>query len=183
MCKKNKEPWGAYPHIWKNSTAFFTYLRGSLRKAWNNNPVKNEYKKRKRKQIDNPNPKGKKATVWGFECEMCHNNFVMKECQVDHINPAGRLSSREDIQGFVERLLWVTDEDLRLVCKKCNSTLAYADRQNITFDEAVIEKRIIELCKMSVSKQNEILTEHNMPCNNASVRKESFRKLIQEKLI
>jgi len=141
-----KEPWGAGTP-WKNSVAFFTYLRGCLRKSWSNNPIKHNLIKKKRKQIPNPNPKGKKNTVWGFDCEICGGEFVMSLCQVDHIVPAGSLQKTEDIQGFVERLLYVTEEDLRLVCKDCNSVLALAEKQGISLDRARAEKEAIRLEK------------------------------------
>lgn len=144
MC--DKTPWG--PNTpWKNSTAFFTYLRGCLRKAWSNNPIKHNLIKKKRKQIPNPSPKGKKPTVWGFDCEVCEGEFVIALCQVDHIVPAGSLQRTEDIQGFVERLLYVTEDDLRLVCKGCNSALALAYKQKIPIEEALAIKEAIQIIK------------------------------------
>ena len=83
---------------WKTSTAFFTYLRGCLRKAWVRHPVKLNLIKSKRKQIKNPNPRGKKPTVWGFTCELCNKEYVAKEGQVDHRVGAGQLNKTEDIQ-------------------------------------------------------------------------------------
>lgn len=176
----SKNPWESPNSPWKNKTAFFTYLRGCLRSSWSKNPIKHNLIKSQRKQITNPNPKGNKPTVWGFTCTMCNENFPIKECQVDHIVPAGSLNEKSDIQGFVERLLWVSDEDLRLCCKKCNMTLAHADRKGISFEEARIEKRVIELCKLPTNKQIEMLTKHNLPCNNAKTRKESFYALIKQ---
>ena len=141
-----KDPWGEGTP-WKSSVNFFTYLRGCLRLAWKRHPTKLKVMKERRKQIPNPNPRGNKATVFGFECEMCHNEYVMKECQVDHKHAAGSLKKKEDIQGFVERLLWVTEDDLRLVCKVCNSALALSEKQGITYDEAMIQKKAIEIQK------------------------------------
>jgi hypothetical protein len=141
-----KEPWGDGTP-WKNSVAFFTYLRGCLRKAWSNNPIKHNLIKKVRKQIDNPSPSGKKKTVFGFTCELCHTDFVLAQGQVDHKIAAGSLRKTEDIQGFVERLLYVTEDDLRLICKSCNSSLAYAEKQKISFEEAVAHKTAIAICK------------------------------------
>ena len=129
---KDKQPWGEGTP-WKNSTAFFTYLRGCLRKAWSRNPIKLNVLKKKRYQITNPNPNGKKPTVWGAKCEMCDGEFPLNKIQVDHIEAAGQLNRIEDIQEFVERLLFVTDEDLRLVCVDCNSALAYADKYDVSY--------------------------------------------------
>lgn len=131
---------------WKNSTAWFTYLRGCLRKAWSRHPTRIAVVNKNRKQIDNPG-KGYKKTVWGFECCLCHKEYTIKEAQVDHIVPAGSLQKTSDIQGFVERLLYVTEDDLRLVCKGCNSALAYHDKQGVSFTEALVTKKAIQMEK------------------------------------
>lgn len=147
MCRlKTKIPWGA-GRPWKNSTAFFTYLRGCLRKAWSNNPVKLNLIKNKRYQIPNPNPKGNKLTVWGALCEMCANEYPLNKIQVDHKTPAGKFNSTEDIQGFVERLLYITEDDLRLVCVDCNSALAYSDKYGVSYEEACLVKVAVSLEK------------------------------------
>ncbi|AGH32068.1 HNH endonuclease [Vibrio phage 11895-B1] len=155
---KEKNPWGVGTP-WKNSVAFFTYLRGCLRLAWKRHPTKLKVIKDRRKQIPNPNPKGSKSTVFGFTCEMCRNDFTIKECQVDHVIPAGSLQKKEDIQNFVENLLWVTEDDLRLVCKGCNSALAMAEKQGISYKDAILEKDAITWEKLNkgVKKQRDIL--------------------------
>lgn len=160
---KENIPWGENTP-WKNSVAFFTYLRGCLRLAWKRHPTKLKVIKDKRKQIDNPNPKGNKPTVFGFTCEICDLNYPIKEGQVDHKKPAGSLRCKEDIQGFVERLLWVTEEDLRLICKGCNATLALADKQGKTFEDARIEKLAIQWEKdnKGVANQRKLLLEYGV---------------------
>ena len=175
-----REPWGTGAP-WKNSVAFFTYLRGCLRKSWSNNPIKHNLIKKKRKQIPNPNPKGKKNTVWGFDCEICGGEFVMSLCQVDHIVPAGSLQKTEDIQGFVERLLYVTEEDLRLVCKDCNSALALAEKQGISLERARAEKTAIRLQK---EKQDVQWLKENgiIPASNSAKRRvQIVERLMEEK--
>lgn len=175
-----KEPWGDGTP-WKNSVAFFTYLRGCLRKAWSRHPVKLNLIKKQRKQVPNMNPKGKKNTVWGFDCEICGGEFVMSLCQVDHIVPAGSLQKTEDIQGFVERLLYVTEEDLRLVCKDCNSALALAEKQGISLERARAEKTAILLQKEKQDvqwlKENGIIPASNL----AKRRVQIVERLMEEK--
>lgn len=173
----DKSPWLAYPEIWKNSVAWFTYLRGCLRKAWNTSPVKHNLIKKKRKQIKNPNPNGKKETVFGFTCEMCNTDHVIANGQVDHKVAAGSLRKTEDIQGFVERLLYVTEDDLRLICKGCNSALAYADKQGITYEQAITEKTIIAIFKEK--KDVQFLKERGVtPASNATKRKQQIREIL-----
>ena len=67
--------------------------------------------------------------------------------------PGRESTKKEDIQGFVERLLFITKDDLRLVCKNCNSTLAYAEKQGISFEEAMAVKKAIDIVKQKKDKQ------------------------------
>lgn len=174
----NKEPWGEGTP-WKNSTAFFNFLRGCLRKAWSSHPHKLNLIKKKRKQIPNPNPNGHKATVFGCTCEMCKKDFVLKECQVDHIVSAGKLNKTADIQGFVERLLYVTEDDLRIVCKGCNSALALADKQGLSYNDAIAEKTAIALCKNNLDKQF-LLDNNVIPATSKAARRGQIVKFIKE---
>ncbi len=89
-----KNPWENYPHVWKTESAFMSWVRGGIRKGlWNTNPVKLEFIKNNRKLIDNPNPKGKKAQVFGANCSLCHKDKPQKDIQVDHIEGGHSLKS------------------------------------------------------------------------------------------
>lgn len=105
----------------------------------------------------------------------------MSLCQVDHIVPAGSLQKTEDIQGFVERLLYVTEEDLRLVCKDCNSVLALAEKQGISLDRARAEKEAIRLEKEKKCVQ--WLKEQGIiPASNQKARRvQIVERLMEEK--
>lgn len=165
-----KKLWGYPGSPWKTESAWWGYLRGCLRKAWSRNPIKLNLLKEKRKQIPNPNPKGKKPTVWGFDCEVCKNTFVMADGEVDHIVGAGSLKAVEDIQGFVERLLFVGPEDLRLVCKGCHAAITYSEKEGVSFDDAKIEKEAIRLVNEGLDK--EWLVQHNLvPASNKVARR------------
>lgn len=176
-----KTPWGANTP-WPTKSSFFTYLRGCLRRGWSTNPIKLDLLKEKRKQIPNPNPKGKKKTVWGCTCSICKRDFVMSDIQVDHIVPAGNLNDVSDIQGFVERLLYITKDDLRIVCKGCNHLLAYADKHGITLEEAVIEKEVIRICKEKLDKEFFIERGLEVP-SNVTKRRDEIRKLLREEYL
>lgn len=177
----NKQLWGKNTP-WPTESSYFTYLRGCLRRAWNNNPIKIQVIRENRKQIANPNPKGKKPTVWGATCSICHNDFVLKDIQVDHINPAGKLQKIEDIQGFVERLLCIIKDDLRLVCKECNSLLAYSDKMGIPLEEAVIEKEAIKIIKERQDKQFFIDRGLDIPSNSIKRRQDIVTILKEENI-
>lgn len=165
--------------LWKNSTAFWSFIRGKLRLGWNTHPFKIAVINNKRYQIPNPNPKGKKETVWGFDCEMCHKTFPIKEGQVDHITPAGTLTCKEDIQGFVERLLCVSEKDLRLVCKGCNNALAMSQKTGKSYEESIIEKKVIDIIKQKKDKQV-LLDAGITPASNATKRREQLVALLSK---
>jgi len=132
---------------WATEAKFWAWVRGGLRRgAWNKHPSKlNKIKNNRYKA-----PLGRNGKeVWACVCAVCDVEYRQSECQVDHIEPAGSLKCREDLKGFIERLLFVTEDDLRVVCKKCNSILAYADRYKVTFEQAKKRKEEIACKKKS----------------------------------
>lgn len=167
----NKEPWGYEGSPWKNSTAFFTYLRGCLRKAWSNNPIKHNLIKKKRRQIPNPNSNGKKPTVWGFDCEICNGVYAMSHCQVDHIKPVGSLQKTEDIQGFVERLLYVSEDDLQVLCVECHEIKTLQERLGVSFEEAKAHKFAISLQKKKDADKHWLIERGFVPAKKKEDRR------------
>ena len=166
------EIWKAYPHIWKNKVAFFTWLRGCLRRCWNKSPLKIEVLKNKRIRMDN----GKGRIVWGAVCSMCGGSFPQNQIQVDHVVPAGSLQDVSDIEGFVTRLLM--SDDLRLVCKGCNAALAYADKHNISYEEALTQKKVIAI--INDKKDKKVLEEAGIkPASNAKARRKQLEELFK----
>lgn len=178
-----KEPWEQYPHVWASKSKYFTWLRGVLRRGWNKAPQKIEYIRSQRIRIPNPNPRGKQDTVWGAKCEHCEQEFPQNNIQVDHIIEAGALSDWDDVGGFVQRLLGVTDDGLRLLCKECHKIITHASRYNVTFEQARIKKILAKYLKLSASEQNKIIDGYDLPSNNAAARKKSLQLLIEKKEI
>jgi len=177
------EPWNE-SSAWKTKASFYAWLRGQLRRSiWQHYPPKNEYKAsmlRPATQEDYKkgiSPRTKKVG----QCAHCQQWFPASKLQVDHVSQAGTLRDEDDIKDFVKRLA-CTKDNLALACKKCHDVKTLADKKNITFDEAVIEKRIIEKSKLPIEKQKKVLTSHYLPCHNAEARKESWRKYIEQEL-
>src|SRR5690606_17802409 len=167
----NKTPWG--PNTpWKNSVAFYTYLRGCLRSAWSRNPIKHKLIKKQRRQIPNPNKNGKKATVWGADCAMCEGEFPITQITVDHINPAAILQCEDDIQGFLLRIFVETEDDLPLVSTVYNSPLAYADKQDIPHEEAILLKQVTQMEKDKTLKK--FLEDHGATCKATQRREKAL---------
>lgn len=172
-----------YPYIWKTRAAFFSFVKGILRKGWNHHPAKIEYINSHREQIPNPNPKGKKPTVWGGTCEVCGGKFPSSEMEVDHIlEETAKLTKLEDIQLCAEKLLVVEDTDLRWICKGCHAANTLAQKLGISFQEALVEKKVIAFKKLSSVEQIKVLTEEvklaSIP-SNAAKRVDAYRKFLK----
>lgn len=178
-------PWESYPELWKTKASFMSYVRGGIRRGlWEKNPVKLEFIKQNREKV----PLGKKTLknpdgmVWGCKCSLCGDLFRQAECQVDHKEGNHSLREIEQIQQFIESIVFVTFEDLQMVCKGCHTIKSYAERQDITFEEARFEKEVIAFSKKKVNEQTEILLalDKEADIRNADTRKKEYRRLKQQ---
>lgn len=155
MVKENQDVWRTVPSL-------YSWLRGGLRRGlWEKHPIKLKYKTENRSQITNPNPRGKKPTVWGGICSVCNEEFIESKLQVDHVHGGNfSLKTPEDIATFIENIVLVTKEDLRLVCVDCNYTLSYAAKYNVSLEEAYIRRYVAQLEKDK--KLKEFLLERSI---------------------
>ena len=60
-----------------------------------------------------------KRQKYEYQCNHCKQWFPIKQTQVDHIIPAGRLSSFDDLGEFAKRL-FVEEDGLQILCSKCH---------------------------------------------------------------
>ncbi len=169
----NKKLWEVYPEIWKTESSFMSWLRGGIRRIWAKHPVKLAFIKQNRVKIPNPNPNGRVKTVWGGKCALTGEYFVLNELECDHKVGNSSLKSVEDIQSFVEGVLLVTADDLQLVSKEAHKIKSYAEKQGISFEEAKVEKEVIELIKQK--KDKAYLQEHHLPVSSTqSLRRKTI---------
>lgn len=138
-----KEPWEIYPELWKNQTAFFTYLRGHLRLLWSRYPAKLKWKSTK--LVEPPKGYEGRAKKLG-QCHYCKQWFAASHLEVDHVEQAGQCNSWETSQQFLYNLLdcnsnWV------LADKVCHRIKSYAEKMSLTFDEAALLKEVIRIDK------------------------------------
>ena len=126
--------------------------------------MKLEFIKQNRIKIPNPNPKGKVKEVWGGVCALTGNTYVIGDMEVDHISGNHSLKTIDDLVPFVKGIVMVTLEDLQLVSKEAHKIKSYAEKQGISFEEAKIEKEVIEIIKQK--KEKEYLQEHQLPVSS-----------------
>lgn len=169
---------------WKSKAAFFTWLRGQIRKSiWQNYPPRNEMKQERLRPVTEEDfSKGisRRCKKVG-ECEFCNEMFPASKLQIDHKIPAGKLSSEEDLLDFVKRIACMK-ENMRLTCEPCHKIHTYAEKMGISFEEASVEKQVIAFSNIKPAKQVEILEKYGYTgilVSNAKKRKDAYREVLK----
>lgn len=168
------KPWEEYPELWKNKTAFFTYLRGSLRKAvWDISPIKISFKNSTaEKPPKNYMGKGKKGKI----CALSGEWFPISYLEVDHIEGNVSLNDEEDILDFIKHLV-PPKGSLQLVSKEAHKVKSYAEKQKISYKEAKAEKFAISLIKDR--KDTQFLVSNNItPEKSAPKRRKQIVRFL-----
>lgn len=177
-------PWELYPHLWKTEGTFLSYIRGGIRRhLWAKSPIKLEFIKQTRVMITNPNVRLRKGRpkVWGGICEHCLKEFQLKDMEVDHKTGEFALRKIEDIQTFVEGIVFVTYDDLALLCKPCHKAKTLAERYEMSMEDAIIEKQTIEICKGNANSVKLWLKVYGVePAATAAKRREQVREVLKE---
>ena len=169
----NKAPWSDCPEVWKDEKAFFNWLRSQTRRVWSRHPIKIEYKKGRRFKA----PIGlKDKEVWACHCEICNELVPSGKCEIDHIEAGGSFTDWKTYTEWARRILWVTFDDIRELCKECHEVVTLSQRMGISFEQAKVEKAIIAACK----EDKQWLTERgHTPASNAKLRKEQIRTILE----
>lgn len=171
----HKEPWEEFPDIWPTKAKFFSWLRGCLRGGvWNKYPPKLVYKK---SACQAPPPewyKGRAKT--GGVCALTGKWDVQSKMEVDHIHGNASLNDWSDVTPFIQHLC-AQRNNMQVVGKEAHKVKSYADRQGITFEEALLEKRVIALMKDKAAT-NKLLRENRMTARNTAERREKVRSIL-----
>ena len=171
------------PHVWKTESAFMSWLRGGIRRMWSKHPVRIEFMKQNRIRIPNPNKNGKAKEVWGGVCALTGELTPQTSLEVDHKKGNHSLRSIDDIQSFVEGILLVTFDDLQLVSKDAHKIKSYAEKYNMTFEQAKVHKEVIEICKDKQKTLDKLATYGvKSPPTTVKARRELITKLMLKEL-
>lgn len=171
-----KLPWEELPHVWKTESAFLSYIRGGIRRSlWNRNPVKLEFIKRNRIRIPNPSGKGPHKEIWGATCALTGATLPLKEMEVDHKEGNHSLRSLDDIQSFVKGIVLVSVDDLQWVSKEAHKVKSYAEKEGLSFEEALAVKKAIAKAKEGPAKVVEFLESKGYnPASTAPKRRDQL---------
>lgn len=101
---------------------YWQFIRSALRQAYSRYPVKFQVKKEAERTVEGFRHK------YEYQCAECSGWFTNKEIQVDHIEPAGKLSNYKDLAGFVKRLFCEAD-GMQVLCLECHQSKTNAERK------------------------------------------------------
>ena len=144
-------PWLVEGNPWKTEGKWLNWLRGVLRKGWSNYAIKTNYKNSKKYKVKNTNPKSMKRfpEINKIDCEICKKQFPFdRSVEVDHIGDEGTLKCIGDIEGYAKHLYYVDEKWMRIACKECHYIITHAQSRGITFEEAELEKYVINLLRV-----------------------------------
>lgn len=136
--------WDLYPDVWPTKASFFSWLRGSLRRAvWEKYPIKLRFKN---SACGKPPPDYSGKAKSGTHCALTGEWIAKSYLEVDHIRGNASLRDWDDLEPFV-RHLCTTEDNLQLVSKEAHKIKSYAEKRGISFAEARAEKAAIKIIK------------------------------------
>ena len=163
-------PWLWYPELWGSKSKFYTWLRGSLRKAvWNTSPIKISFKNKS----CSPPPLGYTGRAkTGAYCALSGDWDGKSALQVDHKIGNVSLNDEDDILQFIKHLI-PPPNSLQLVTKEAHKIKSYREKQGVTYSEAYAEKKAIEIIK--AKEDVEFLKSKGIkPAPNAKLRRQQL---------
>lgn len=109
--------------------------------------------------------------MWGGTCYLCENDFPLNLLEIDHLVGNHSLKTVDDIQGFVQNMVFVSEKDLAFACKNCHRCKSYAEKEGIPFELAIVTKKVI-----AMEKAKTVLTYLEergiVPAKNAKQRRQ-----------
>ena len=174
------KPWEEYPEFWKTEAAFWAYLRGALRRGlWEKSPIKLDFKN---KTCHPPPSDYTGRAKSGAFCALTGEFTGKSKTEVDHVIGNKSLSCWEDVLPFIFHLV-PPKGSLQLVDKEAHKIKSYAEKMNISFEEAVLVKQSIAWEKevKGVTKQRKWLASKGVE-NTSSLKGKDIRNAYIEYL-
>ena len=160
--------------IWPTDAKFYSWLRSGLRKSvWQFHPVKLAYKNK----CVVPPPVGytgraKRLVVCGLTGEY----VGVSAAEVDHVDGNVSLRCVDDILPFLLHL--ACPDKMQVVSKDAHKVKSYAERWGISFEEALLVKRAIQI---ESGDWKQFLRENNAPIPLAKDKRKAIIAILKEK--
>lgn len=130
-------------------------------------------------------------TKWLIECNHCGKMFKLTDVNVDHVVGEFPCTNREEFMSYLLSRLDVNFDDLQILCVDipnknhtgCHQIKTLAERNGLTFEQAKIEKVVIQIMNMKAGEIDAWLAERGIQtAKNKDARRNAVRQcLIEEK--
>lgn len=154
-------------------------VRSAIRQAWMKSDVKLAYLYSK----TIPDMDDSTRTKWLVRCEICEGLFKLSDVEIDHVHVGGSSFTKvEDFPNYFNNILMVNFDGLQVLCKEgCHRTKTLSESLNISFDDAKIEREVIQICKMKAAQIDKWLGDRGVKvAKNPQARRDAVRQLLAE---
>lgn len=179
----NKIPWEVEGNPWGNEAKFITWVRGVLRKGWGVHPLKLIYKNARKIKVKNDNPRSMKAhpEVFKIQCEKCLSLVSPSDIEIDHKGDfQGKFTCMEEIEAYAKHLYMIDMESIQCVCKPCHKNISYSQKMGISFEEAMLQKEVIEIMKKPTKQVVDFIDAY---VYNADTSNKEKRRILVEQIL
>lgn len=158
------KPWEAAPDLWPTEKAYCQWLRSRARKVWACHPIKHRLVAANRVPVEDVPvdlrpAKLNSRTKSLCQCSMCDTYTTPSNIEVDHKEMAGSFSSVAEWHEWLDRLLLVGQDDLRILCKPCHKKVNLSQRFGCDIKEAELRQKLAAFKKLRVQQMRAVLEE------------------------
>lgn len=156
-------------------------VRSAIRQAWMKSDVKLAYLYSK----TIPDMDDSTRTKWLVKCEICEGLFKLSDVEIDHVHVGGSSFTKvEDFPNYFNNILMVNFDGLQVLCKEgCHRIKTLSESLNISFDDAKIEREVIQICKMKAAQIDKWLSDRGVKvAKNPQARRDAVRQCLIEEM-
>lgn len=151
-------------------------VRSAIRSAWMKSDVKLAYLYSK----TIPDMDDTTRTKWLVRCEICGKLFKLTDVQIDHKLGNHSFTKVSDFENYFNNILMVGFDDLQILCEDDHLSKTLSEKLGITFQEAVLEREVIKLCKMKAAQIDKWLKDRDVVCaKNPTARRNAIREVLK----
>lgn len=141
-----------------------TNWRNAVRSAWGDSIFKKHIYDTRSYLVTNTNPRSMKRypKVRKVRCAICGDEFGKADTELDHIDSEVKMTEVSQANDFIRTIFFTSPDKLQIVCKDkkkkinkknvlvsfgCHGIKTYSERYGVSFEEALLAKHIIHICK------------------------------------
>lgn len=151
-------------------------VRSAIRQAWMKSDVKLAYLYSK----TIPDMDDSTRTKWLVPCEICGKMFKLTDVQIDHKLGNHSFTKVTDFENYFNNILMVGFNDLQILCEDDHLSKTLSEKLGITFEEAVVEREVIKICKLKAAQIDKWLGDRGVVvAKNPKSRRDAIREVLK----